>query len=104
MTNRERAKQFLAFDAMKGLTEELRKREERHTRVPRAELSETQVAEINETLSSLKPGTKAEVTYYMSGHYHTETLSFVKNDLYRNLLIAEETEILFSDIFDIRIL
>ena len=102
MTNRERAKQFLPFDAMKGLTEELRKREERHTRVSRAELSETQIAEINAALSALHAGDTAEITYYLFGHYHTEKLTFVKNDLYKKILITKEKQIPFEDIFSVQ--
>ena len=101
MTNKERAKQFLPFDAMKGLTEELRIREEHHTRVPRAELSETQTQEVNRVLTELTPGDRAEITYYQGGHYHTEQLTFVKNDLYRRILVTEQTEIPFVDIFSV---
>ena len=42
MTTAERAKQFAPFDAMKGLQEALRDREERHSRVERHEISEEQ--------------------------------------------------------------
>ena len=40
MIREERAKQFMPFDAMKGLQEALRDREERHARVERTEISE----------------------------------------------------------------
>ena len=40
MTRAERAKQFAPFDAMKGLNEALRDREERHMRVDKHEISE----------------------------------------------------------------
>ena len=40
MTRQERAKQFMAFDAMKGLSEALRDREERHSRVDRHDISD----------------------------------------------------------------
>ena len=43
MTQAERAKQFAPFDAMKGLQEALRDREERHARVERHEISEEAV-------------------------------------------------------------
>lgn len=104
MTRNERAKQFLPFDAMKGLTEELHRREERHSRVPMKELSETQQQEINTALSALKAGDRAEITYYLVGHYVTETVVFRKNDLYRNVFVAEEKEIPFSDIFAVELL
>ena len=40
MTRAERAKLFAPFDAMKGLQEALRDREERHLRVEKHEISE----------------------------------------------------------------
>ena len=40
MNRVERAKQFLPFDALKGLKEELESREEKMSRVPRHELTE----------------------------------------------------------------
>ena len=42
MMREERAKQFQPFDAMIGLQEALRDREERHSRVERHEISEEQ--------------------------------------------------------------
>ena len=45
LTREERAKLFAPFDAMKGLKEALRDREERHSRVARHEISEEQAEE-----------------------------------------------------------
>ena len=42
MNRQDRAKQFMAFDALKGLQEELRIREERRTRVEKRHLTEEQ--------------------------------------------------------------
>ena len=44
MTRQERAKQFMPFDAMKGLKEALAIREERHNRVENRELSEDTIS------------------------------------------------------------
>ena len=44
MTRQERAKQFMPFDAMKGLQAALRDREERHSRVDRRVLSDEAIA------------------------------------------------------------
>ena len=46
MTRAERAKIFSPFDAMKGLQEALRDREERHLRVERHDISEEQAQEL----------------------------------------------------------
>ena len=43
MNKADRAAQFQPFDALKGLQEELRAREERRTRVAKKELSEEQM-------------------------------------------------------------
>ena len=53
MTQQERAKLFMPFDAMKGLSEELRKREERHTRISKIELSEESLEELSGMIMSL---------------------------------------------------
>ena len=42
----DRARQFLPFDALKGLQEELRIREERRTRIEKKALSEEQIERI----------------------------------------------------------
>lgn len=50
MTRENRAKQFMPFDAMKGLAEALKDREERHSRVQKHGVSEEDQALISETL------------------------------------------------------
>lgn len=57
MTQAERAKQFAPFDAMKGLQEALRDREERHARVERHDISEEDIERNSSVLAKL---TKAE--------------------------------------------
>ena len=49
MTQGDRAKQFMPFDAMKGLKEALRDREERHSRVEKRDLSEDTMAAVSYT-------------------------------------------------------
>ena len=53
MTTAERAKQFAPFDAMKGLQEALRDREERHSRVQRHDISEEQMERNSEIFAKL---------------------------------------------------
>ena len=53
MTQAERAKQFAPFDAMKGLQEALRDREERHSRVQRHDISEEQMERNSEIFAQL---------------------------------------------------
>ena len=51
MNNVDRAKQFLAFDALSGLQQALREREIRHSRVEKVEISEDKGMEISNTLN-----------------------------------------------------
>ena len=53
MTQAERAKQFAPFDAMKGLQEALRDREERHARVERHDISEEDIERNSSVLAKL---------------------------------------------------
>ena len=62
MTQAERAKQFAPFDAMKGLQEALRDREERHARVERHEISEEQIEKNSEVLSQLTKGARVRIS------------------------------------------
>ena len=56
MTQAERAKQFAPFDAMKGLQEALRDREERHARVERHDISEEDIERNSSVLAKLTNG------------------------------------------------
>ena len=68
MTQAERAKQFAPFDAMKGLQEALRDREERHARVERHEISEEQIEKNSEVLSQLTKGARVRIECYYAFH------------------------------------
>ena len=62
MTRAERAKIFSPFDAMKGLQEALRDREERHLRVERHDISEEQAEHNSRIFLKLRRGMKVEIT------------------------------------------
>ena len=64
MTQAERAKQFAPFDAMKGLQEALRDREERHARVERHDISEEQIEKNSEVHSQVSRGTRVRIECY----------------------------------------
>ena len=104
MTNVERAKQFAPFDAMKGLQEALRDREERHSRVEKHEISEEDAERLSYTLRSLARGMKIRINCYHA--YHDVILSGVIEDIdfnYRRLEISGK-RIWFEDIYWIRII
>ena len=62
MNRAERAKQFLPFDALKGLQDELKIREERLTCVEKAELTEEACERLSSILATLNKGDFVSVT------------------------------------------
>ncbi|MBR2480050.1 MAG: hypothetical protein IKB56_01955 [Clostridia bacterium] len=107
MVNREdRAKQFMPFDALKGLQEELRKREERRLRQNKRDLSDDQIESLTKVLNSLKRGMAVQITYY---NFVTERYVTIK-DVFRKLykesrfINTENYKIFFDDLLEINIL
>lgn len=103
MTRAERAKIFAPFDAMKGLQEALRDREERHLRVEKHGISDEQAERNSRVMLKLERGMKVEIEYYKD--FHDVTISgrvTAINITYRKLKVDEE-RILFDDIYSIRI-
>lgn len=104
MTRQERAKQFMPFDAMKGLQAALHDREERHSRVPKHEVSEEIAEKISDILTILKPGMGVTVEYYKAFHDVTNRGVVAKVDtVYKYIIIGNE-KILFNDIYDLEII
>ena len=68
MNNEDRARQFMPFDALKGLREELWIREQKALRRPRRELFEEEAAGISEVIASLSVGATVEIVYYEDGY------------------------------------
>lgn len=62
-----RAKQFLPFDALKGLQEALREKEIEYEE--KKELSEEPLAELNNTFNQIEKGSYAKIRYYRNGRY-----------------------------------
>lgn len=105
MANRvDRAAQFLPFDALKGLKEELQRREEKRSRVEKIELTEELAEELSRELMKVVKGSKVEMTFYYNGHYYdlTGTVSSI-NVPYRYLVIGQE-KIFFDNIHTIQVI
>ena len=102
MPRSERAKQFMPFDALKGLKQALREKEIEYESRAKAELSEDEASLISNTLSQIKNGDEVIVTYYKNGYNHTNsgTVKLKKND---GLLIVGDQEIKIEDIVKIEI-
>ena len=103
MTRQERAKQFAPFDAMKGLQEALRDREERHSRVDRHEISEDDISRNSKILAKLRPGMQVKIFYYCAFHDIVKTGMVTDVDLTFKRLKLEDEQIWFDDIYSIMI-
>ena len=104
MMREERAKQFVPFDAMKGLQEALRDREERHSRVERHDISEEQMEKNSEVLSLLTKGSVVKVNCYRAFHDVTVTGTVSMIDTIFKYLILGSEKYMFCDIYEIEIL
>jgi hypothetical protein len=104
VNRQDRAKQFVPFDALKGLQEELRIREERRTRVKKKTLSEDQIAKISRVLGRVEQGSNVAICLYSKGHYITiEGYVTEINQIYEYIKIGNE-KVFFADIYKIAII
>ena len=104
MIRQQRAKQFQPFDAMKGLTQALRDREERHLRVDRIEIAEDKMQEISNVLERIQPCMRIRIEYYKAFHYVVKRAVIQKTDKVLKFLELDGERIFFSDIYDVCIL
>lgn len=103
MNRADRAKQFCPFDALKGLQEELRAREEKMSRVEKKDISEEQAEQIASVLMKIYKQAEVDITFYRNGHYlNVKGVVQEKNDIYKYLTIGQ-SKIFYDDIFEIKI-
>ena len=97
-----RAKQFLPFDALKGLQEALREKEIEYEE--KKELSEDTLAELNNKFNQIEKGSFVKIRYYRNGRY-SEIKGIVTYIDYtkRKIQIDKIVNINFCDIIDILI-
>ena len=103
MTRQERAKQFNPFDAMKGLQEALRDREERFLRVERHDISDEAAALNSAVLAVLRKGDRVQIEGYID--FHDIALNATVTDInpaFRYLAL-DGRRIPFEDIYSIKI-
>ena len=99
----DRVAQFQPFDALKGLQEELQRREELRTRVEKKELSEEKMERISSALAKIYKQSEVELTFYSGGHYYSlQGTVTAKNDIYKYLIVGEG-KIFYDDIYDIKL-
>lgn len=102
LTRLERAKQFLPFEALNGLKEELRRREIQYTQ--KKELSEEKSEELEETLRNLSVGEYIVVTYYNNGKYNRLRGRMIYLNPLKKTLNVSKIEIPLKDIYNIDVL
>ena len=101
MTRQERAKQFAPFDAMKGLQEALRDREERHQRVERREISDEDAERNSKIFAKLQRGMKVTICCYFAFHDVELRGSITNVDITFKNLKLDDVKIWFDDIYSI---
>lgn len=94
-----RAKQFVPFDALKGFREALMEKE--RIRVPKVELSEEMLEELDRKLHELKPGDMITVIYFHNDEYIKVTGLLAKIDVDNRILQVVNTKIPLDDIRDV---
>ncbi len=103
MTRQERAKQFMAFDAMKGLSEALRDREERHSRVEKHDISDEAIEANSRVISVLTRGMRVRMEYYRAFHDVVGEGRITEVSIPFKFLKLDGEKVLFEDIYDIKI-
>ena len=97
-----RAKQFLPFDALKGLQEALREKEIEHEE--KIELSEEILAELNNNFNKIEMGSKVRIKFYKNMKY-IEISGIITNIDYikKKIQIGQKQNINISDIIYIEV-
>lgn len=101
MSTADRAKQFMPFSALKGLDEALKEKEK--IIVPKIELSEDSIVELDRKMHLLKCGIIITVIYFFDDEYIKLTGIIAKIDINNQILQIVNTRIKFDDIYDILI-
>lgn len=101
MTLQERAKQFQPFDAMKGLQEALRDREERHSRVERHDISDEAAERNSLVIAKLTKGVKVRLSYYHAFHDIVAEGRVNEVNICFKYIKVDGEKIFFDDIYEI---
>ncbi len=99
MDRAERAKQFMAFAALKGYDEAVRRIESEYS--PRRELSEDMKAELDRTLNSLSEGDRAKAVYFDRGKYISAEGEVLRIDRQGRKMYIDDKILRMDDIFSL---
>lgn len=100
MSRAERAKQFMPFDALKGLRDALKEKEK--IIVPKVELSEYAKSILDRKLQQVEKNDMITVVYFEKGEYLKVTGMVSRLDISSRNLKIVNTKIAFDDIYDIQ--
>ena len=99
MQNKERAKLFMPFDALKGFRECLRLAEKNIN--SKKTISEEMENELNEKIKEINKGDKVKITYYYNIDYSEIIGNIKKIDEINREIVLDSSKINFDDILDI---
>lgn len=102
MDRQKRAKQFMPFAALKGYEEALRAKEKRL--VPRIELSEEIMEELDECMRRLQRFDLVKIVHYSKGEYLETVGVLAKIDKDSRTLTVVDKKITFDNIYRMEIL
>ncbi len=104
MNRSDRAKQFAPFEALKGLREALKERENRIEKLERAEIAEDKAREIQLELLKVEKGCEIEIDFFNFGSYRRYRGEVSSVDFSLRYLIMENRKIFFDDLYYIKVL
>lgn len=100
----DRAKQFSPFDALRGLREELAKREKILVQTDKIELLEDMKSEIDFKLHQIRTNDMVSIIYYCDGEYIKKCGRVAKFSATNRIIKIVDTSINFDNIYDIEII
>ena len=103
MDLKDRAKQFLPFDSLKGFMEKIKLKEYEHERLKKGDLSIDKINEISINLSNTEKNNLIYIKYFNDGYY-IELKGNVKIDYIDKIIKINNKIINFDDIFDYQII
>ena len=104
MNREERAKQFMPFDALKGLNEELRRREKKMLREEKRILFEEEAEKLSSRLARLQVGDEVEAVFYENGYYLTVVGKVESVNRHFGFLQLDGRRLYFCDLYRLRFL
>ena len=96
MSNKDRAKQFLPFNSLKGYYDIIREKEKEIT--PKRELSDNDLEELSNKLNKIEKNMMVKLRYYDTDRYMDIEGIVSKNDFTYKFIVIVKTKISFNDI------